>query len=385
MSKRDFYEILGVDRGASADEIKKAYRKLALEYHPDRNPDDKDAEEKFKELQAAYDILSDEQKRAAYNQFGHAAFEAGGMGGGGGGAGFGGFDPNGSPFGDFFGDIFGDMFGGGGRGRQRTRRTRGTDLRYNLALDFEEAAFGKSVELDIPRNIACKTCDGSGAKAGTSPETCGTCRGSGQVRYQQGFLSVARTCPQCGGHGQTIKEKCDDCHGRGRVEEHAKVEVNIPAGVDDGMQLRVGGKGDTGGHGGPPGDLYVVIHVREHPTFHRDGDDVRSEVLIGFADAALGTEIEVETLDGKSVLKVPAGTQPGNVLRLRGKGVPHLNGRGRGDHLVHIDIRVPKKLNKREKELLEELRKIEEKNGKNSHGSKSESSARGSFFGRMGL
>lgn len=382
MSKRDYYEILGVERGASADEIKKAYRKLALKYHPDRNPDDAEAEEKFKELQEAYDVLADEQKRAAYNQFGHAAFEAGGMGAGGGpGAGFGGFDAGDSPFGDFFGDIFGDMFGGG-RGSRRTRRTRGTDLRYNLQLDFEEAAFGKRVDLDIPRNVACGACGGTGAKEGTSPATCETCHGAGQVRYQQGFLSVARTCPNCGGKGQVIKEKCTSCYGNGRVEEKARVEVDIPAGVDDGMQLRVGGKGDVGHNGGPPGDLYVVIHVRDHPTFHRDGDDVRSELLLNYADVALGTEVEVDTLDGKSILKVPAGTQPGGVLRLRNKGVPHLNGRGRGDHLVHVDIRVPRKLGKRERELLEELREIQ---GDVKEEDRKSGSSRNGFFSRMGL
>ena len=358
MSKRDYYEVLGLARGASAEEIKKAYRKRALEYHPDRNQGDKAAEEKFKELQAAYSVLSDAQKRVHYDQFGHAAFEPGMGAPGGGGFSAQGFDAD-SPLGDLFSDFFGGVFGGGGGRRQRPRRGRGSDLQYTLDLEFREAAFGKAVEIEIPRTHACATCAGTGAKAGTKPETCGTCRGQGQVRYQQGFLSVARTCPACGGAGEVIREKCPTCAGSGHGQTRSRLEVKIPAGVNSGTHLKLSGKGDVGPQGGPPGDLYVVIRVHEHPYFERIEDDVVSSVRIGVAEAALGAEVEIETLDGKTLLKVPAGTQPGSVLRLRGKGIPHLNGRGRGDHLVQVEVAVPEKLSRRQKELFEELGKAE--------------------------
>ncbi len=357
MSKRDYYEVMGVSRQASADEIKKAYRKLALQHHPDRNPGDKSAEEKFKELQEANSILSDPQKRAAYDQFGHAAFQPGGGMGGGAPGGMG-FETDG-PFGDLFGDLFGSFFGGGRR--QRSRRTRGSDLRYRLDLDFEEAAFGKKVQIEVPRMEPCGTCKGSGAKAGTHPENCSTCRGAGQVRYQQGFLSVARTCPACGGAGQVIREKCSTCHGSGTTEVRSRLEVEVPAGIEDGMELRLTGKGDPGPGGGPSGDLYVAIQVRDHPYFDREGEHVLSAVRITYAEAALGAEVEVETLDGRAFLKIPAGTQPGQMFRLRGKGIPRLGGHGRGDHLVRADLFVPEKIPSRQKEILQELSKAEEK------------------------
>lgn len=353
MAKRDYYEVLEVSPQASAEEIKKSYRMLALKFHPDRNDGNSEAEERFKEIQEAYSVLSDADKRARYDQFGHAAFEPGGMGGG-----FGGFG-NAGPMSDLFEDLFGSFFGGGGARRARTRPTRGPDLQYNLEVDFEEAAFGKSVEIEIPRHIACENCGGSGAKPGTSPKACGTCRGSGQVRYQQGFLSVARTCPHCAGAGQVVAENCTECWGAGKTQTRSKLEVNVPAGIDDGMHLKIGGKGESGDHGGPPGDLFVRIQVREHPYFIRREYDVISTVCVSMTEAALGTEFEIETLDGETTLKVPEGTQPGTLLRLKGKGVPRLNGHGRGDHYVEVEVEIPERLNKRQKELLRELAEVE--------------------------
>ncbi len=356
MSKRDFYEVLGVARGASDSDIKSAYRKLALKYHPDKNPGDKAAEEKFKEIQEAYAILSDQEKKAQYDQFGHAAFD---RGAGGGPGGFGGFDPRAGGFNDIFGDIFGDLFGGaggGGRGGRQQRVRRGQDLRYRLTIPFEKAAFGGTETLEIPRAVSCEQCDGSGAKAGTKPETCPTCHGSGQLRFQQGFFTMQRTCTTCGGEGQTIKEKCPNCRGHGMVETRRKLEVKIPAGVDSGTHLKLSGEGDLPpGKGGYPGDLYVVLDVQPHPEFERDGYDLILHRMVSFPMAAMGGEIEVPTLEGKAQLKVPSGTTSGQTFRLKGKGLPRLNEYGKGDLLVNVEIDVPRKLNAKQKKALKDF------------------------------
>jgi molecular chaperone DnaJ len=341
--KRDYYDVLGVARAATLDDIKKAYRRMALKYHPDKNPGDPDAEEKFKEAAEAYGVLSDDEKRARYDRYGHAA--TGNMGG---------FDPN--QFADF-GDILGDLFGFGdffGTGRRRsTRAARGNDLRYDLELDFMDAAFGKEVSIEVPRVVTCEVCSGSGAKAGTQPVTCSGCAGRGQVRYSQGFFAVARTCPQCGGAGKTIKDPCTSCNGQGRVREEKTITVQIPAGVDEGSRLRVAGEGESGFNGGPPGDLYVFLSVREHPKFNRRDYDIHSQQEISFTQAALGAEVQTETIDGVEMLRVPAGTQPSQVFRLRGKGVQFLQGSGRGDHYVHVAVRIPSTLSDEQRELLE--------------------------------
>jgi molecular chaperone DnaJ len=341
--KRDYYEVLGLAKGAGVDEIKKAYRKLAVKYHPDKNPGDADAEEKFKEAAEAYGVLSDEEKRAKYDRFGHQGL--GGMGG---------FDPN--QFADF-GDILGDLFGfgdffGGGRRRGGSRATRGNDLRYDLTLEFEEAVFGKDVTLDVPRSANCVTCDGSGAKPGTQPVTCSGCGGRGQVRYSQGFFAVARTCPQCGGAGKVIKDPCATCNGAGRVREEKKISVKIPAGVDEGSRLRVAGEGEAGFNGGPPGDLYVFLSVKEHAKFQRRDYDIHSEHPLSITQATLGADVKVDTIDGPESLKIPSGTQPNQVFRLRGKGVQFLQGSGRGDHYVHVIVRVPTTLTEEQRALL---------------------------------
>jgi len=341
--KRDYYDVLGVARGAALDEIKKAYRKLALKYHPDKNPGDPTAEEKFKEAAEAYGVLSDQEKRAQYDRYGHAAV----------GGGFGGFDPN--QFADF-GDILGDLFGFGdffGTGRRRSARAaRGNDLRFDLTLEFEEAVFGKEVTLDVPRVVQCQTCNGSGAKPGTQPATCSGCGGRGQVRYSQGFFAVQRTCPQCGGAGKVIKDPCATCSGAGRLREEKKISVKIPAGVDEGSRLRVAGEGEAGYNGGPSGDLYVFISVKDHPKFQRREYDIHSEHAISFTQAALGAEIRVDTIDGSESLRIPAGTQPNQLFRLRGKGVQYLQSPGRGDHYVHVAVRVPESLSEEQRELL---------------------------------
>lgn len=346
--KRDYYEVLGIQRAASIDDIKKAYRKLALKYHPDKNPGDPEAEEKFKEAAEAYGVLSDDEKRARYDRYGHQ------------GVGAGGFDPN--QFADF-GDILGDLFGFGdffGTSRRRpTRPARGNDLRYDLEIDFEDAVFGKEITLDVPRIVTCTTCNGTGAKAGTQPVTCGGCGGRGQIRYSQGFFAVSRTCPQCGGTGKVIKDPCKSCNGQGRVREEKKISVKIPAGVDDGSRLRVGGEGESGYNGGPAGDLYVFISVREHEKFTRRDYDIHSEELISVTRAALGGEVFVDTLDGKETLRVPAGTQPNQVFRLRGKGVQFLDGGGRGDHYVHVSVKIPSALNDEQRKLYEQLALME--------------------------
>ncbi|MFN3579596.1 MAG: molecular chaperone DnaJ [Pseudomonas sp.] len=349
MAKRDFYEVLGVERGASEAELKKAYRRLAMKYHPDRNPDDEGAIEKFKEANEAYEVLTDAQKRAAYDQYGHAGVDPN-MGGGG--AGFGGGN-----FSDIFGDVFGDIFGGGGGGRGgRSNVQRGSDLRYTLELDLEEAVRGTTVTIRVPTLVECKTCDGSGAKKGTQPVTCTTCGGHGQVRMQQGFFSVQQTCPRCHGTGKMITDPCGDCNGHGRVEEQKTLSVKVPAGVDTGDRIRLAGEGEAGVHGGPAGDLYVVVSVREHKIFQRDGKNLYCEVPISFADAALGGELEVPTLDGRVKLKIPEGAQTGKLFRLRGKGVVPVRGGSAGDLLCRVVVETPVNLTKRQRELIQELR-----------------------------
>lgn len=350
MAKRDYYEVLGVSKSVDGAELKKAYRRLAMKFHPDRNPDDAEAEVKFKEAKEAYTVLSDAEKRAAYDQFGHAAFE-GGMGGGGGG--FGGGAGAGG-FGDIFGDMFGDIFGGGGGGRQRQRR--GADLRYNLDLSLEDAVRGTEVNITVPRMSNCKTCSGSGAKPGSSPTQCGTCHGQGQVRIQQGFFSVQQTCPQCHGKGTVVSDPCGDCHGQGRVKENKKLSVKIPAGVDEGDQIRLSGEGESAGSGGVNGDLYVSVSLRKHAIFSREGVDLHCTVPISYATLALGGELEVPTLEGRAKLKVPAGTQSGKMFRLRGKGVKNVRNAGFvGDLYCEVVVETPVNLTKKQKELLEEL------------------------------
>jgi molecular chaperone DnaJ len=348
VTKTDYYDLLGVSRSAGEEEIKKAYRKLALQHHPDKNPGNKQAEEKFKEISEAYQVLSDSQKRAQYDQFGHAAFGDSGPFGGG-------FDFS-AGFEDIFGDIFGEFFGGG-TGRRRSR-SRGEDFRYNLTLSFEEAVFGAEKKVKIPRHGPCETCHGTGAKAGTQPQTCPTCRGRGQVNFQQGFFSVSRTCNQCHGQGTIIKDPCATCSGAGRVRKLHTLSVKIPAGVDTGSRLKLRGEGEFGPNGGQSGDLYVVIQVEPHPIFHREALDIICEVPINFAEAALGAEIDVPTLDGKVKMKIPAGTQSGKVFRLAGKGVKDVQGYRQGDQHVRVVVETPTHLTPRQKELLKEFAAI---------------------------
>ncbi len=352
MSKRDYYEILDISRTATEMEIKAAYRKLAIQHHPDKNPDDHTAEEKFKEAAEAYSVLSDAQKRAAYDRFGHQGVGAGAGAG---------FNPGFTNIEDIF-DLFGfgDMFGGQRGGSTRTAAQRGADLRYDLEITLEEAALGKEEKLRIPRLEKCDECDGKGAEKGTQPVTCNTCNGSGQTRYQQGFFSVMRTCPNCGGKGQIIKNPCKNCQGAGRVEKEKIIEIKIPAGVETGSRLRVNGEGEAGISGGQSGDLFVVIHVAEHEIFERQGANLYSAVPVSFAQAALGAEIQVKTLDGEENLKIPAGTQTGTVFRLKSKGMPALGGRGRGDLFVAVTLVTPKSLNKEQRKLLEQLADIED-------------------------
>ena len=344
MPKRDYYEVLGVQKNASDDDIKKAYRKLAMKFHPDRNPDNKDAEEKFKEAKEAYEILTDADKRAAYDQFGHAGVNPqAGMGGG---AGFGGFA-------DAFSDIFGDIFGGGAQRRDRVYR--GADLRYNLEITLEEAARGSETKIRIPTLEECETCHGSGAKPGTQPQTCPTCAGHGQVRMQQGFFSVQQTCPHCSGSGKVVQEPCPTCHGQGRVKKHKTLSVKIPAGVDEGDRIRLAGEGEAGVNGGPPGDLYVQIHLKVHAIFQREGDDLHCQMPISFATAALGGEIEIPTLDGQARIRIPHETQSGSIFRLRGKGIKGVRSREPGDMLCHVVVETPVNLSERQRELLREF------------------------------
>ncbi len=356
--KRDYYEVLGVARTASAKEMKKAYRALAMENHPDRNPDDKEAEARFKEAAEAYEVLSDEKKRDLYDRFGHDGLRNSGYGGFSGGV-----DDIFSAFGDMFSDLFGfgSFSGGGGRrggGRRRAPR-RGNDLRFDLSLDFEQAAFGASEEITIQRAEICEPCTGSGGKPGTDPETCATCGGRGEVIQQQAFLQIRTTCPACRGAGSGYAEPCEDCSGRGRVPVERKLAVNVPKGVDDGMQLRLSGEGEPGSLGGPPGDLYVFLHIRPHEVFERHGDDVVCRLDLSFPQAALGAEIEVPTLDGEATVKVKPGTQGGDLVRLKNQGIPNVRTGTRGDQVMQCHVRTPKKLTDRQKEILEEFAAID--------------------------
>jgi molecular chaperone DnaJ len=344
MSKRDYYEVLGVSRDVDAKELKKAYRKLAMKYHPDRNPDDKDADAKFKEATEAYEILGDQQKRAAYDQYGHAGVDPN--------AGGGGFGGGGANFSDIFGDVFGDIFGGGGSRGGRGGPQRGSDLRYTMELSLEEAVRGIEKKIRVPTLTSCETCDGSGAKPGTSPKTCGTCGGAGQVRMQQGFFSVQQTCPTCRGQGTMIEDPCNSCHGRGVKEETKTLSVKIPPGVDTGDRIRLSGEGEAGAMGGPAGDLYVQVSVKEHELFHRDGRNLYCDVPISIVDAALGGELEVPTLDGRVKLKIPAETQSGKLFRLRGKGVTPVRGGTAGDLLCRVQVETPVNLTSDQKDLL---------------------------------
>ncbi|MCG6864050.1 MAG: molecular chaperone DnaJ [Thiogranum sp.] len=360
MSKRDYYEVLGVSKNASDAELKKAYRRAAQKFHPDRNPDDAGAEDSFKQAKEAYEILNDPQKRAAYDQFGHAGVDP--SMGGGGGAGFGG---GGASFSDIFGDVFGDIFGASGRGGGQ-RVYRGADLRYNLELSLEDAVRGTTVKIRVPTYTSCKTCDGTGAKKGTTPSTCTTCGGHGQVRMQQGFFSVQQTCPRCNGTGSIIADPCDTCHGQGRVKEQKTLSVKVPAGVDTGDRIRLASEGEAGENGGSAGDLYVQIQVKDHPIFKRDDANLYSEVPISFATAALGGELQVPTLDGRVVLKVPPETQTGKLFRIRGKGVQPVRGGAVGDLLCRVVVETPVKLSGEQKDLLRQLDDSLSGNGKHS-------------------
>ncbi len=349
MSKRDYYEILGVQKTSTDVEIKRAYRRLAVEHHPDKNKGNKESEEKFKEAAEAYSVLSDTQKRASYDRFGHAAASGAG------------FDPGFTNIEDIF-DMFGfgDMFSGG-RNRQRSSVQRGADLRYDLQISLEEAAKGKEEKLKIPRLETCDECEGQGTAPGTSPETCITCGGNGQTRYQQGFFSVMRTCPNCSGKGQIIKNPCNKCRGAGRLEKEKNLEVKIPAGVETGSRLRITGEGEAGANGGPSGDLYVFIHVAEHENFERQGANLYTSAPVSFAQAALGAEININTLtDGEEELKIPAGTQTGTVFRLKQKGMPNLNGGNKGDLFVAVTLVTPQTLTREQRKLLEQLAEIED-------------------------
>ncbi len=373
MAKRDYYEVLGVSRGADEKEVKRAYRKLAMKHHPDRNPDDAESENKFKEASEAYEVLADSQKRAAYDQFGHAGVNGQVGGGFGGGSG---------SFSDIFGDVFGDIFGGGGG---RARNTRGADLRYTLELELEEAVKGKTVKIRVPGYVECEPCHGSGGEKGSRPEGCTTCNGMGQVRMQQGFFTVQQACPTCRGAGTIIKNPCKVCRGAGRVQEEKTLSVKVPPGVDIGDRIRLSGEGEAGIDGGPPGDLYVQIAVREHSIFTRDGRNLYCEVPISIVDAALGGELEVPTLDGRVKLKIPAETQTGKLFRLRNKGVSPVRGGAAGDLLCRVTVETPVNLTKQQKELLGEFQKTLDGSSGTRHGPKKTTWFNGvkSFFDEM--
>ncbi len=354
--KRDYYEVLGVSRTASVDEIKKAYRKLALKYHPDRNPGDKKAEDCFKEATEAYEVLANAEKKRIYDQFGHAGVGAGGPGG---------FEFTGQAFTDFsdifgdFSDLFEGLFGGFGMrgGRTRSRARRGDDLRYDLQITLKEAFTGVEKEVDIPKQVACEACNSTGCAPGSQPENCPQCRGTGQVTVSQGFFSISRTCSRCGGRGAVISNPCVACHGSGRVLKRQKANIRVPRGTDTGLKLKLPGEGEAGVGGGPPGDLYIFLSVTSHPLFARDGDDLLCEVPISISQAALGTEINVPTMDGRAKVKIPGGTQSGKIFRLKGRGMPNLRGYGHGDQLVRVAVETPTKLTPRQRQLLEEFAK----------------------------
>ena len=354
-SKEDYYETLEIERTSDGETIKRSFRKLALKYHPDKNPGDAEAEARFREISEAYQVLSDPEQRQRYDRFGHAAFEGGA----------GGFDFTSGGFEDLFGDIFNDFFGGGGRARRR----RGEDLSYTLSVKFEEAAFGCTKEISIPRAISCEDCSGTGGKGGATPQKCRQCRGSGQVRFQQGFFSIAKTCGHCNGSGQTISDPCTTCRGSGHTRRQQTLEVRVPPGVDTGTRLKLRGEGEAM-RGSVKGDLYVLISVEDHDRFRRDGNNVLCQVTIGFAQATLGTEVDVPTLDGAVNMKIKPGTQSGAVFRLRGKGVPDVHGYGRGDQLTRVRVATPKKITPRQKELLEEFLEISGEDISQTHESK---------------
>lgn len=359
MSKRDFYEVLGVQKGASDADLKKAYRRLARDLHPDKNKDDPKAAEKFKEVNEAYDVLKDAEKKAAYDQFGHAAFE-GGMGGGGRGAGGPEFS---SAFSDVFDDLFGDFMGGQRRGGGGRARTRGSDLRYNLKINLEDAYTGKETTISVPGSVACDSCDGTGGEGGAEPVNCPTCSGMGKVRAQQGFFTIERTCPTCGGRGQTIKNPCRVCQGQGRVAKSRSLQVRIPEGVENGTRIRLAGEGEAGQRGGPPGDLYIFLEMAEHPLFERDGMDLFCRIPVPMTTAALGGEIEAPTIDGgKSRVKIPAGSQSGKQLRLRAKGMPQLRGGKFGDLYLELQVETPVNLTAHQKELLQMFEQASKEN-----------------------
>jgi molecular chaperone DnaJ len=348
VTKADYYEILGVSRSASEQELKAAYRKLAMKYHPDRNPGNKEAEEKFKECSEAYQVLSDPQKRAAYDRYGHAGVSGAAA-------------SNGDPFagmpdlGDIFGDFFGEVFNMGGGGRRASRAQRGRDVRVDLTLEFEDAVFGKETQVTVRRMEACESCHGTGTADGRGPSVCPQCQGRGQVRFQQGFFSIARTCSACSGSGTVISDPCRTCRGDGRVERQRTIQVTVPAGVEEGTRIRYQGEGDAGRYGGPSGDLYILLSVKPHAFFERDGNDLHCVVPVSFPQAALGDEISIPTLEGDTVLRIPEGTQSGQEFRIRGKGIPYLNEHGRGDLIVQVVVQTPKKLTKVQKELLRQL------------------------------
>ena len=346
MDKRDYYEVLGVSKTASTDEIKKAYRRLAMKHHPDRNKDDNDASARFKEAKEAYEILRDADKRAAYDRYGHQGVSGGGFGGFGGGA---------EGFSDIFGDVFGDIFGGGGRSRGGAQVFRGADIGYELTLDLETAVTGETAKIDVPTQVACEPCDGSGARPGTEPVRCSTCNGVGQVRMQQGFFSIQQTCPACKGAGSVISDPCPDCHGRGRVQKTRTLSVKVPAGVDDGDRIRLAGEGEAGRNGGPAGDLYVEIRVKPHKIFERQRADLSCEVPVSFATAALGGEVELPTLNGHVSLKIPSGTQSGKVFRLRGKGVTTVRDPRNGDLFARVVVETPVNLSEEQKARIREF------------------------------
>ena len=348
VSKADYYEVLGVTRQASDQELKSAYRKLALKHHPDRNPGDHAAEERFKEASEAYQVLSDADKRAAYDRYGHAGVSGAGQG-------FGGPFAGGVDIGDIFGDLFGEMFSMGGNAHRATRQQRGDDLRFDLALDFEAAIFGVETEVKVRRQDVCGTCHGRGSASGRGPSLCGQCQGRGQVRYQQGFFAVARICPACSGTGQIVADPCPACRGEARAPKELKLNVKVPPGVEDGTRIRYAGEGDVGRSGGPKGDLYVVLSIRRHEFFEREGHHLRCVIPISFPQAALGAEIEIDAIDGPVSVKIPEGTQSGRELRIRGRGVPILNGKGNGDLIVKVIVEVPRKLTRSQRELVGQL------------------------------